>query len=172
MRGHLALAVLLGALVAVPVAQDVPYLTMLSAEIEELTPPGRGRQVVFRIRVSQPAPCDASRAGVSYAFLIDTDRSEATGARTEGFPELGIDRTLTIRCDPTAGRFTSSAGPVTTGRPFSAADTGWELGVSIPFDRVPSREFSWIAVARDGTRYDRLPEAGQAGFWREDMWLW
>lgn len=172
MRGALALGVLLGTLVAAPLAQESPFLTLLSADIEELVPPGRGRQVVFRLRVSEPAPCDASRAGVSYAFLIDADRSTTTGARTLGFPELGIDRTLIIGCDPTSGRFTSDSGPVTTGRPFDATDTGWELSVALPFDRIPSREFRWIAVAREGSQYDRLPAVGRAGAWRVDMGFW
>jgi hypothetical protein len=152
-------------------APSAPHLVLLSADIEERLPPGSEPLVVFRVRVNAPAPCAADRAAVSYTFLLDTDRTRTTGTVTRAFPEIGIERSVVIRCDPATGRFTSAAGPVVA-RQSVGPDPGWELALSVPRRVVPSQEFDWIVTAHEDTRYDRLPVSGQSMVWRIQDWQW
>lgn len=151
-----------------PAPVDSPHLVLLSAEVAEVVPPGRNlirdRQVRFRLLAAGTPPCSAERSGVSYTFLIDSDRSTKTGVSMRGFPEIGIDQRLTIRCDPQQGRFVSASGAVDAG-PAAGSGAVWELSVLVPLRTLPSTAFEWVALARDASRYDRIPRSGEVGRW-------
>lgn len=152
-------------------APTTPYLVLQWAEVEERIPPRSEPVIVFRLAVDAAAPCTADRAAVSYTFLLDTDRSRTTGTVTRAFPELGIDGSVEVRCDPATGRFTSEAGAVTVAsRP--GATPGWELAVAVPRRLAPSLEFDWVAIAREDHRYDRVPGSGASSLWRSVEWSW
>jgi hypothetical protein len=128
-----------------------------------------GNRVAFSVELSTAPPCgrDASPA---YLFLIDADRSAATGGRTQAVPELGIESKIEIRCDAASRRFVSSVGAVDV-RP-AAGDSPAVLEVIAPASLLPSQRFHWVALAHDGTAYVRLPEAGRFETWRPlSQWL-
>lgn len=147
--------------------QQSPHLRLKAAQIIELFD-GAPRRVAFRIELEAPPVCD--RAAPTYSFLIDADRMRSTGGLTRSFPELGIDAQIMIRCDVTAKRFVSTAGAVVVTAASGASPS--RLEVVTQLDALPSQAFYWIAVAREGSRFVRLPEAGRVEGWRTlESWL-
>ena len=92
----------------------LPFL--LAARITEVPPFDADRivdrRITFSVILDRAPVCDAGRAPSSFAFLIDADRSTATGAVRDDSSELGIDAEVSIWCDVTAGRFDSGLGDV------------------------------------------------------------
>jgi hypothetical protein len=148
-----------------------PHLVLEYAEVEERLPPRSEPVLVFRAVVHGAPPCSAARSNVSYTFFLDTDRTRTTGTRTKAIPEIGIERSVVIRCDFGAGRFTSASGPVTLTM-LGGASPMWELAVSVPRRILPTFEFDWVAIAQEDVRFDRLPSAGEALVWRTLAWQW
>jgi len=145
----------------------LPFL--LAARITEVPPFDADRIVDRRITLSvilDRAPvCGAGRAASSFAFLIDADRSTATGAVRDDTGELGVDAEVSIWCDVTAGRFASGLGDVEV-RASPDGDHEYLLSVTTRAGRLPSLEFDWIATARHDGRLSRVPAAGGAASWR------
>lgn len=142
-------------------------IALRAAQILELfdaTP----KRVAFRIDLDATPTCDG--AAPSYSFLIDADRTKTTGGKTRAFAELGIDAQVEIRCDATSKKFVSAAGEVVVTAAIGGSAA--RLEVVTPLAALPSQTFYWIAVAREGPRYVRLPEAGRFEAWRTvDRWL-
>ncbi len=122
-----------------------------------------GSRVAFSLEFDGPASCGAA-ANPAYLFLIDSDRSMATGGRTQAVPELGIDWKVEIRCDPATGRFVSPLGAVEVRA--ATADSPRIIEVITPAGVLPTERFHWVVVALDGSRFVRLPEAGKFEAWR------
>lgn len=149
-----------------------PYLAMLSAEIEQEAATGAKMatsRVFFRLRFAARPPCGTGQPPPSYAFLIDDDRSRATGATTTAFREVGIDTQLEILCDEATGRFVSALDEVTL-RTSSDAGGGSVLELAAPRRAFATADLHWIAIAREGRRYTRLPETGYAVWQSVDVW--
>ena len=180
LAGALAAAVALAAipsLRAAGPAQDdgTPYLTILSANIAEESfaeeKPMLERLATLTITVAGRPVCGRDGAALSYAFLVDADRSKATGAVTRAFGELGIDAKLEIRCDATTGRLSSTLGEVAV-QPAGGSPQAHTIQLTTRVGRLPSVNFYWVAMAREGRRFDRLPAAGRSGAWRiAELWI-
>ena len=144
-------------------------VSLLAARITEVPPFDADRivdrRITFSVILDRAPVCDAGRAPASFAFLIDADRSTATGAVRDDSVELGVDWEIPIWCDVTAGRFSSELGDVEVG-PSSDGDHDYVLSVTTRAGRLPSLEFDWIATARDDGRLTRVPAAGGAASWR------
>lgn len=158
-------------------AQDgeSPYLTILSANIAEESfaeeRPMLERVATLTITVAGRPECGPDGAALSYAFLVDADRSRGTGAATRAFSELGVDAKLEIRCDPASGRLSSAVGEVVV-RPADGSPQAHTIQLTTRVARLPSLNFYWIAMAREGRRFDRLPAAGRSGAWRiAELWI-
>lgn len=141
---------------------------LLEAQISEQPPIDfrtRGtRKVVLSFVVGAAPECTAAAAaGPRYAFLIDADRNLQTGTRTASFPELGIDSQVAVQCGAN-GRFTSTLGSAAV-RQIAGATGRWAIDVSTTVGALPSVEFLWVAIARDGNRVHRLPASGRVGTW-------
>ena len=89
---------------------------LIAARITEVPPFDADRivdrRITFSVILDRAPVCDAGRAPASFAFLIDADRSTATGAVRDDSGELGVDWEIPIWCDVTAGRFASGFGDV------------------------------------------------------------
>jgi hypothetical protein len=144
---------------------EPPHLLILFANIAELPPIDSqdvaNRQVVLRIQLAQTPSCTSR---TNYGFLIDADKSAATGATDPAFSNLGIDARISARCDPRTGSFVSSVGPVTI---TVDAVTGTALlEILTTVSRLPSVDFQWIAFAQEDTLFTRLPEdPNEPGAW-------
>ena len=126
-------------------------------------------RLALSLELDAPASCGAD-ANLAYLFLIDSDRSTATGGSTRAVPELGIDWKAEIRCDPATGRFVSELGAVDVRQ--ATADSPTIIAVITPGGTLPTERFHWVAVARDRSRFVRLPEAGRFEAWRPvKQWL-
>jgi hypothetical protein len=172
--GALAAALALAAIASLRAtgpAQDgeSPYLTILSASIAEESfaeeKPILERAATLTITVAGRPECGRDGAPLSYAFLVDADRSRRTGVATRAFPELGIDARLEVRCDPSTGRLVSTLGEVAV-QPADGPAHAHTIRLTTRVGRLPSVSFHWIAMAREGRRFDRLPEDGRSGAWR------
>jgi hypothetical protein len=154
---------------------ELPHLTILAANIAEESfaeaKPMLERVATLTITVAGRPACGRDGAPISYAFLVDADRSRRTGAATQAFRELGIDARLEIRCDPAGGRLVSPLGEVVV-QPTEGSAQAHTIQLTTRVGRLPSVHFHWIAVAREGRRFDRLPAAGRAGAWRiAELWI-
>ena len=158
-----------------PPAWTPPYLTVVSANIEEesIEPrrPAADRSVTLTIVVAARPTCTRDGAALSYEFLIDADRSLQTGALTQAFGELGIDATVAIRCDGSTRRLQSTRGQVTV-QPVQGSPTAYQIQLTTRVGALPSLNFYWIVMAREGRRFGRLPEQGRSGAWRiAEQWI-
>jgi hypothetical protein len=144
------------------------HLNLLLAEIREQGDVRWGepssREVVFRVVVAGRPPCDARNADLEYTFLIDSDRSTATGMRVEPFGKLGLDARVSMTCDPARGAFTSRMGTVTV-EPARERPGAFRVQLVTSVEKLPSLEFYWIAVARDGEALAKLPDTNDYGVW-------
>lgn len=178
--GALAAALVLAAITnprATGPAQDgqSPYLTILSANIAEESfaeeKPMLERVVTLTITVAGRPVCGRDGATLSYLFLVDADRARMTGAVTRAFSELGVDAKVEIRCDPATGRLSSAVGEVAV-QPADGSPQAHTIQLTTRVARLPSLNFYWIAMAREGRRFDRLPAAGRSGAWRiAELWI-
>ena len=142
---------------------------LLGARITEMPPFNADRvaerRITFSLVLDSAPVCQADRTPSSFAFLIDADRSTATGTVRDGTRELGVDAEIPIRCDVASGRFFSPIGDVDV-RQSPDADREFVLSVTTRVGRLPSLEFDWIAIASDEGRVSRIPGDGRAGVWR------
>jgi len=159
-------------------AQDggSPYLTILSANITEESfaeaKPILDRVATLTITVAGRPICSRDSAALSYAFLVDADRYVKTGAVTRAFSELGVDAILEIRCDLTTGRLSSTLGDVAVQPADTSAAQAHTIQLTTRVGSLPSVDFHWVAIAREGRRFDRLPKAGRSGAWRiASLWI-
>jgi hypothetical protein len=128
-----------------------------------------GSRVAFSVEFDASPSCGPD-ANPSYLFLIDSDRSVATGGRTQAVPELGVEFKVEIRCDAASRRFVSSLGAVDVRA--GAGDSPTILEVIAPANVLPSERFHWVALAHNGSRFVRLPDAGRFAAWRPvRQWL-
>jgi hypothetical protein len=162
---------------AAPRAQDgvSPHLTILSANIAEESfadaKPILERVATLTITVAARPACSPEGPPLSYAFLVDRDRSTRTGALTRAFSEIGIDVILEIRCDPTTGRLSSTLGDVAV-QPAEESPQAHTITLTTRVRSLPSVDFYWVAMARQGRRFDRLPATGRSGAWRAaNLWI-
>lgn len=146
-------------------AADIPaHLRLGAAEIVEAAAPAS--DIVFRMETDSPPTC-----GVSYAFLIDADKSLKTGTVTRAIPELGVDLQVEMRCDAARRTFVSDAGDVTM-RPATNIGDPHVVEVTVHRETLSSLDFYWIAIAREGNHVTRLPEPGRFEAWRPlERWL-
>jgi hypothetical protein len=159
--GALGAAVLAAGLLAATGAgaQETPgYLDISSAQIIENSRAQRilDRKIRFVIEVAGPVDCAATPA--NYGFLIDGDKSTATGVTDAAFSELGVDARATVSCDPGTGLPASSIGPVT----IKAVPAGTRITIETTAGMLPSADFNWIAYSQEGTRFFRLQDPGSS----------
>jgi hypothetical protein len=181
--GALAVALALSAiprLHAAGAAQDAgtPHLTILSANIAEESfaehRPILERVATLTITVAGRPTCTSASPPLSYAFLIDRDRSTTTGAATRAFSELGIDAIVDIRCNPATGALSSTLGEVAVeaAEAGAASPAAHTIRLTTRVGALPSVDFHWIAMSREGRRFDRIPAAGRSGAWRTaTLWI-
>jgi hypothetical protein len=143
-----------------------PELDILAANIAEVPPIdpsyAPARQIVFTIEVAGAPVCLASTRLAWYGFMIDADKSHATGVTTPAFESLGVDAQIVARCDPASGTFTSAAGTVTVSPGLNG--TGL-VQISTTAALLPSVDFLWVAFAENGTEFTRLPHEPDVQSW-------
>ena len=145
------------------------HLVIKAARITEHPPFDRQkideRRVTLTLTLGGAPRCSPVKPGTVYLFLIDADRSRRTGVVARPFTEVGVDAEITIHCDAASTRFISRLGAVvvTHTKDVETPDT---LELTTTVGALPSRDFSWVAVARDGRAQTRYPPAGRVGAWR------
>lgn len=147
-----------------------PYLRVLAATIAE-GPPFEAaaianREVRFRLAIAGAPPCGAGQPDVAYDFLIDGRPWQRRGVILHSVPEIQPGARLSLSCDRVSGRFVSSIPGVVTVGPSDDAPAAYALEVRTRLGELPAVEFAWVAMAREGDRFTRLPEAGSFGVWR------
>jgi len=143
-----------------------PYLDILLATIEEVPPimwgEPEGRTVVLRIVVAGP-PDFAVANELSYGFLIDADKDQATGTSSETFNDLGVDYRIHSHWNPQANEFVSSLGATVVTTDSTTGETIIEIFTTV--GALPSHAFRWIAYAVHADVLTRLPAAPSHGAW-------
>jgi hypothetical protein len=144
-------------------AVQPPVLGIVGAAIEYL-PPYRAdiaqRRVRFRIQTAAPPRCGGGAGRSEYGFLIDADRSRATGVTDADFDELGIDARIVMRCDEPSGRFRSPLGPVTL---QSTGGAALELVTTV--GQLPSVDFLWVPYGATADQLVLFPTEPRHGRW-------
>jgi hypothetical protein len=140
---------------------------LLEANIDEQPPIDfrriASRRVVLSFVVGAAPVCPSSGGGPSFAFLIDADRNARSGAATKAFPGLGIDFQISVRCDA-SGQLVSTLGSATVRR-VEGAPERWAIDVTTTVGALPSVQFLWVAISREGNRVQRLPAGDRVGQW-------
>lgn len=151
------------------------HVDLLSARIHEEPPfePSRMAQrvVVFTLSVADQPRCTEQTKDVEYAFLIDTDGRTTTGVRLAAFPELGVEAKIAMHCDPRSGRFVSRSGTVQT-RPDPDRARAHLVELRARLGDLPSAGFRWIAVAKQGDVFTRVPESRTARWLIYEAVIW
>lgn len=120
------------------------------------------REVVFSIHLAQIPVCELEADGLTFGFLLDSDRDAGTGQTGGLFDGLGVDARVSARCDGSSGLFESPIGTVS----LEPEDDGSaDINIRTRVDRLPSTDFYWVAYATDGQRATRLPAAPEVSRW-------
>lgn len=138
------------------------HLRIVSAEVEEVRPMNRNiarRQVRLRIGTAAAPVCPGP--ATEYGFLIDADKSLATGITEPSFDRLGIDARVVMRCDEKSGRFVSPIGRVTAR--MGADAPGLDLVTTV--GQLPSVDFFWVPYGALGNQLSLLAEAPRFSRW-------
>jgi hypothetical protein len=134
------------------------YRDILSASIIEENPeslPVKDRPVRLTVELAAQPPCTVANTDLSYGFLVDSDQISSTGSTLAVFAPLGVEAMLTARCNPVTQLYSSTLGAVTVTQTVS---TTWLLEILTTNDSLPSVDFYWIAFAREGGSFNRLPQ--------------
>lgn len=138
--------------------------SIVAASIEELPPleyQVAGRTVRLSIELEVLPACADANAELEYGFLFDVDADQTTGTTDEAFGDLGVDARISVTCDPAAGGFVSTLGNVT----IEPLGDGGVVHIDTTVDQLPGVDLRYIAYARDGERFVRIPEAPYSGKW-------
>ena len=113
--------------------------------------------------MTEAPSCGSADTGLTYGFLIDSDRDPTTGEKDVAFASLGVDARVSAECDPSTGTFFSPLGDVDVG--FDPDEQSTRVDIVTTVQLLPSVDFYWIAFAYEEPMLIRVPEAPEIATW-------